>query len=114
MTGNYEVFSSGSLYSYGTDESRFIISENPNMEVVVRLAFDEKSDTQITLEAVNDYTIAFVFTNPKGLGYGNASPIRVGHLNGKEFYANFHLNMKGNNDAYDLKYTFLLKEVENA
>ena len=114
MNGDHEVFASGSVYSSSIDESRFIISETPNMEVVFRLVFDNEAESNISLESVNDYTVAFIFTNPKGLGYGNSSPIRIGHLNGKEFYASFNVNMKGTNSAYDLKYTFLLKEIENA
>ncbi|WP_423856508.1 DUF6864 domain-containing function [Aeromonas veronii] len=65
------------------------------------------------LEILNQYSLAFDFINPSGLGYGNSTPVRVGMLNGKPFFANFHIDIKGNNEAYSLSYTFLQKEVEN-
>jgi len=114
VSGEYEVFDSGNLYVYGIQETKFIISEKPKMEIVFRPVFDDSGERKITLEAINDYTLAFIFSNPSGLGYGNGSPVKVGHLNGKELYANFHINIKGNDEAYDLRYTFLLKEVKDA
>ena len=113
-TNGYEVLESGTVYSPGLGDTTFTLSEAPRMEVVVRVEQDnKKSDKKIRLEAINDYTLAFIFTNPSGISWGNASPAKIGHLNGKEVYATFNLGMMGNKvgSAIDISYTFLLKEI---
>ena len=109
LNDDYEIFTSGTLYSPSFSDTRFILSETPPMEVVFRVV-KSKNKTAIRLEALNDSTLAVVFENPIGLGYGLVRPIKVGHLNGKELYVAFSMNSKGPDEGYDLFYTFSMKE----
>ncbi|WP_345886698.1 DUF6864 domain-containing function [Shewanella algae] len=113
ITSDFEVFESGVVYCPDTEDTRFIISEEPKMEIVFRVRLTDDGEKGIQLESINDYTLAFVFSNPPGLGYGNSSPIKVGHLNGRELYVSFHVDMKGKKQAYTLTYNFMFKEVKN-
>ena len=89
----FEILYSGTLYSPGVSDTRFVFSENA-LEIVFRI---EKNDGEkgIKFDKLNDYTIAVIFENPKGLGYGLASPVKVGNLEDKELYVVFSLNTKG-------------------
>lgn len=113
VTSDFEVLDSGVVYCPDMGDTKFIISEDPKMEIVFRVRKTEEKKKGIELEVDNEYTLVFVFYNPSGLGYGNAAPVKVGLFKGKALYANFHIDMKGDNQAYTLSYTFLMKEDEN-
>lgn len=113
ITDGYEVYESGNLFCPDVKDTTFIISEDPKMVLTFKIRTTEDKEKGIELEHINESTVAFVFSNPSGLGYGNAKPVKLGHLNGKEFYASFHVDMKGKNESYTLHYTFLLKEANN-
>lgn len=108
--GDFEVLDSGTITSPDLSDTRFVVSEDPSMNIVFRVTMDSE-DTGIDLEVLDENTLAIVFNKPKGLGYGPAQPVKVGTLNGKLLYVSFRIAMRGNNESYGLEYTFYLKEV---
>ncbi len=80
------------------------------MTIVFRIVMDS-DETGIRLEVLDENTLAVVFEKPKGLGYGPASPIKVGTLEGRSLYVSFRVFMRGKDESYGLEYTFYLKEV---
>jgi len=112
INNGFEVLHTGALYCFGLNETRFVLSEDPPLEVIFRIQQND-SESGVKLVGVNDHTIAVVFENPAGLGYGMVEPARIGHFNGKELYVVFSMNMKNEDRGYDLFYTFSVKEVGN-
>ena len=108
--GEYEVIDSGTITSADLSDTKFIVSENPLMEIVFRLSMEGEA-TGIRSEVIGENSLALVFTKPKGLGYGPASPVKVGTLNGRSLYVIFRVAMRGENVSYSLEYTFYLKEA---
>ena len=113
VTDGYEVHESGSLFCPDIKETIFTISDDPKMVLIFKIRTTEDKEKGIELEHIDESTLAFIFSNPSGSGYGTAKPVKLGHLNGKEFYAAFHVDMKGKSESYSLHYTFYLKEVSN-
>ncbi len=110
FSGEFEVLDSGTVTSADLSDTRFVVSENPLMEVVARVSMDS-SEESITLELLGENTIAMVFRKPSMLGYGPATPVKVGTLNGRALYVSFRVSMRGTNSSYGLEYTFYLKET---
>ncbi|HIF9422538.1 TPA: DUF6864 domain-containing function [Photobacterium damselae] len=108
--GDFEVFESGVISSPDLSDTRFVVSEEHNMTIVFRVVMDS-DEAGIRLEALDDNTLAVVFDKPSGLGYGPASPVKVGMLEGRALYVSFRVYMRGKNESYGLEYTFYLKEV---
>ena len=108
----FDVFESGTIYSPNFEETKFTLSETPELAVIFRVELPE-GDKGIETRVINEHTLAFVFLNPPKGGYGNADAYRIGHINGKELYACFHVEIMGENQGYNLTYTFLTKEVSN-
>ncbi|WP_407083781.1 DUF6864 domain-containing function [Photobacterium leiognathi] len=109
--GDFEVLDSGTITSPDLSDTRFLVSEEHNMTIVFRIVM-ECEETGIRLEVLDENTLAVVFERPNGLGYGPATPIKVGTLDGKALYVSFRVAMRGNDVSYGLEYTFYLKEVE--
>lgn len=107
FAGDYEILASGALSSTDLSDIRFVVSESPLLEVVCRIN-NKSEESGIDLETLGENTIALVFNKPRGLGYGTASPVKVGRLNGRILYVGFHVNTRGDNTSYDLNYTFYL------
>lgn len=110
-SGNLEVLASGILSSPDLSDTRFVVSEDPQMEVVFRISM-KGNETGINIEVIDENTLALVFTKPKGLAYGPVKPVRVGLLNGRVLYVNFRVSVRGEEESYGLEYTFYLKEAE--
>ena len=110
LCSEYEVINSGTLLSPDLSDTKFVVSENPLMEIVCRISMGE-GDSGISIELLGESTLALIFKNPNGLGYGHAMPIKVGHLNGRALYVSFRVSLRGNNDSYVLEYTFYIKEA---
>jgi hypothetical protein len=112
----FEIYKSGTLFIPNMEECKFVLSEEPGrLEVIFRiLTTEEKEKTpNLTQSVENPYTLAFIFTDPPTGGYSHAKPQRVGHIDGKELYAVFHVEMMGENQAYNLTYTFYVKGISN-
>lgn len=109
--GEYEVYESGHVNSPDLSDTRFVISENPRMEIVFKIVFDNKKQ-EITGGVIEGGALAITFRNPDGLSVGPASPLKVGFLGGKEFYVSFRVTVRGDNDSYGLEYAFYTKEAK--
>uniref|UniRef100_UPI00403F4A2B DUF6864 domain-containing function n=1 Tax=Paraburkholderia sp. 22B1P TaxID=3080498 RepID=UPI00403F4A2B len=107
FNGDFEILDSGTVASPNLSDTRFVVSEDPPMEVVFRISMSG-DESGISLEALNANTIALVFKKPSSLGFGPASPVKVGRLNGRLVYVSFSVSMRGTNDSYSLDYTFYL------
>lgn len=106
---DYEIHESGTLASADLSDTRFVLSEEPLMEIVCRIS-KEGGENMINLEVLNENSLAIVFTNPKIPSFGPTTPIKVGHLDGKGLYVSFRVTMRGNDDSYGLVYTFYTRE----
>jgi hypothetical protein len=109
--GGFEILESGIISSPDLSDTKFVISENPMMEIIFRVSMGE-GESELSLDVLGDHTLALIFKNPKILGFGTSSPVKVGTLKGKNLYVSFHVNMRGNNNSYTMYYTFYLKEAE--
>lgn len=107
-----EVYESGTLNSLDLSDFKFVLSEKPLMEVVCQVVIDGGAPN-IKLEAISDYALALVFSNPNVFGFGPKTPVKVGSLNGRSVYVSFRITMRGDNDSYGLDYTFYLGEEIN-
>ena len=112
ISGNFEIYESGALYSPDLSDTKFVMSEEPEMNVIFRIVLNQE-ESQMTLEGVDDNSIAVIYTNPKASGAGSGTPVKVGFINGKELYVAFFVTVKSNNESYHLDYTFFLKEAKN-
>ena len=108
----FEVYKSGAVFIPNLKETKFVLAEAPNrLEVIFRIEKIDDQEASLTQSIENPFTLAFIFTNPPHGGYSHASPQRVGHIDGKELYAAFHVEIMGEYQAYNLTYTFLVKEA---
>lgn len=108
----FEIYKSGALLVPNLNESKFVLAEAPSrLEVIFRIEKIEGQEPLLKQAIENPFTLAFIFTNPPLGGYSHASPQRVGHIDGKELYAAFHVEIMGEYQAYNLTYTFLVKEI---
>lgn len=107
---DFEIYKSGTVSSTDLSDIRFVLSEDPLMEIVCRVSI-EGDENNINLEVIDDNTLAIVFSNPTITEFGPSQPVRVGHLNGKSLYVSFRVTMRGNErESYGLDYTFYLGE----
>ncbi|XDF80127.1 DUF6864 domain-containing function [Aliivibrio fischeri] len=96
------------------EQTLFVLSQEPNrLEVIFRIEIIENGGEGLRNNIENDYTLAFIFTNPPKGGYSHASPQKIGHIDGKELYGAFHVEIMGDNQAYNLTYSFYVKEITN-
>lgn len=110
FSGDFEVIDSGTLISSDLSDIKFVVSEDPLMEIVVRVLMDSEEES-IKLELLNETTLAVVFRKPSKMGYGPLAPIKVGNLDGRSLYVSFRVTMRGKeSNSYGLEYTFYLKE----
>jgi hypothetical protein len=108
----FEIYKSGALFVPNLKESKFVLAEAPNrLEVIFRVEKIEGQEPLLTQSIENEFTLAFIFTNPPHGVYSHASPQRIGHIDGRELYAAFHVEIMGEYQAYNLTYTFFVKEV---
>ncbi|WP_373460962.1 DUF6864 domain-containing function [Cupriavidus pinatubonensis] len=109
FVGNLEVYASGTIHSPDLSDARFIVSTEPQFNIIFRVVF-QTEETGISLQLLDENSIAIVFSKPSSLGFASARPIKVGRLEGRELFVTFSVNMRGNNDSYSLDYTFYLGE----
>ena len=107
FNGELEILSSGTIASEDLSDTRFVVSDNPLMEIVCRVSMIEE-ESGISLIVLSENAIALVFKKPTSREFGPVRPAMVGHLNGRILYANFRVSMQGGNDSYNLNYTFYL------
>lgn len=113
LNDGFEVHESGSLCIANMKDTKFVLSEEPPLDVIFRVILDKDKDVIINGELENEHTIAIQFINPPHGGYSHASPQKIGHLLGKELYVTFHVEIMGDYKGYNLTYTFYLKEVSH-
>lgn len=111
INGEFEVLDSGRVYSPDLSDTKFVISESPEMNIVFRIILDDKKEN-VSLEVLDDNTLAVIYSNPEGLGFGTEQPIKVGLYEGKELFVSFFVTAKGNNVSYSLDYSFFKKGVD--
>jgi hypothetical protein len=110
----FEVYESGTLFVPNIKESKFILAEEPGrLEVIFRIEVLEGKEISIRHSVENEYTLAIIFTNPPTGGYSQAAPQRIGHIDGKELYVTFHVEMMGENQGHNLTYSFYVKGAYN-
>lgn len=109
VQGEFEMINSGSLYSPSLENIKFIISESPLLVIECRILQDNSKDKSINLEVIDNNTVAIIFKNPEGLGYGISKPVLVANYKGKELYVTFHISMKENKSSFLLEYSFYVK-----
>ncbi|BBM00447.1 DUF6864 domain-containing function [Microbulbifer sp. GL-2] len=108
--GDFRIIESGTLESSDLSDTRFVLSESPLLEVIFRISLEGK-ESSVDLDLLNPNTLAIVFSNPDGVSFGPAEPIRIGHLNGKQLFVLFRTSLRGGTSSYGLEYTFYTKEV---
>ena len=115
INGEFEVYETGTISSPDMSDTKFIVSDDPLMEIVFRISMDDSKGEGISIEVIGENTLAIVFTQPNGLSYGLSAPIKVGNLKGKPLYVSFRVSIRGDgstNASYGLEYTFYSKEAE--
>ncbi|HDM8193636.1 TPA: hypothetical protein P0E30_005101 [Vibrio harveyi] len=112
VLSGYDVYESGSVFSPNLNETRFILSEEPKLELAFRIERNGESEHFIRSKLENDYTVVITFENPPR-SYSHASPQKIGYLDGRELYVLFHTEIMGDYAAYNLTYTLLLKGDNN-
>jgi len=115
INGEFEVYETGTISSPDMSDTKFIVSEQPLMEIVFRISMDDSKGEGISLEVIGEHTLAIIFSQPSGLSYGLSAPIKVGNVSGKPLYVSFRVSMRGGEstqNSYGLEYTFYTKEAE--
>lgn len=108
FTGDFEIYSSGEIFSDGLNPIKFSLLENPKFDVVFQVEFNGGS-ASVEYKVTGDGEITFVFYNPESLGFGLAAPIKIGFLESRELFVSFSTSMRGTKDSFSLNYTFYLK-----
>ncbi|WP_123658565.1 DUF6864 domain-containing function [Salinisphaera japonica] len=108
FTGPYEVYSSGKIFILAEDETLFKIGDNELIEIGLVIKVKDGEKRSIKTDPKSGSRIDFVFTNPSGAGYGVARPVEVGTLDSRSLHVSFHLDIKGENEAYEVSYGFFL------
>lgn len=105
--GDFEVLGSGTISSFGLQDIRFVMHEDPLVNVLCRVVPDA-SESSLDLKVLSPDTIAMIFSNPGSVDLAPAEPVKVGFLDGRYLHASFRVSMRDGNSSYILSYTFYL------
>lgn len=112
LTGKYEIYTSGCVNSAGMNPIIFSLLNDQKFDIVVEVIFDEE-DQSIDYAVTKEGELTFSFKNPNLMDWGLTSPIKIGHLDGRELLVVFRVTVHGNKSSYTLNYTFYLGEETN-
>jgi hypothetical protein len=112
LTGNYEVFSSGSVNSDGLKPITFKILEDGKFDVIFQVVFNEESSS-ISYDVTAPNEITFSFYNPNLIDWGFPSPVKIGYIDDKELHVIFRVTIHGDRSSFSLSYSFYLTEKAN-
>lgn len=110
-TGNKVVLSSGVVSSFELNPIEFELSENPKMTLKIAVEGDqEELEASISGNVVDNSTMVITVKNPHvTLNFGPASPIPIGHIDGKAMSISFRVDVMGNYNSFALSYTIFVE-----
>jgi hypothetical protein len=110
-TGEYEVYSSGTIISYEAEPISFIIAD----DFIIRIVFedlDTDSEPEMKMSNVRNVQVYITLINfNKQTASGNKVPLYLGYEKGRKMYLNFRVEALGTSLSRTLYYTWYAREL---
>ncbi|MDQ8143410.1 DUF6864 domain-containing function [Chryseobacterium sp. CFS15] len=106
---NFDIISSGTVIAYDDETINFDFAENLKYRLKFVTDLEDKSE-RMDFKILDETCMSILLINfAETLGGGNAEPLLLGHLDGRNIYLNFYVSIYGN-DRRVLNYTWYRRE----